>query len=564
MNKLIVFLMYTFLIQFITVHVRCTSEIVGGGSTETIGKVSFSDGTPAADVEILFVPEDFEPQFDTPHPAIRSTVSDNKGRYDFGSLSDGRYNIFFEKKGLKAYRRAVEIVENKTQEDISDTLYKPGSVSGIVRLLDYHDHSDVFILVTGSNHYVTPKDSCGNFTIKDFAQGQYNLKIIAGYPNYDIIDTSVIITSGIKDTIADTIFLPYIGIPSPESLIAHYDSSMLELTLSWPRIDSPNLDGYAVLRKEYGSEENFSMVSSTIITDTFFVDMCDGINTVAGKTYSYRVTAVNNEGVSGKPGEAVEVTYHQSPPFADSLFIRPFGEDVITGISHSFDSALAVVFSDTSALFIINLSERRIASVSLPENALPFSVSVMEDSTFIVATNKGIYNIDRQGNRLYWYNIQTTTLFSRESRYIYYVSRNDFHTHFNTFGSLDTYTGIDEPIVSFKDSEIQAVTANNTTVSFAISRYNQLIFKASDFEASVTKNVFGPVKNVAKSTVTAADHDFFITYGKIICRLSGDNYQIIARKMAPDHIEAAGWQPDLRKLFILSKEGYLYSTEMKM
>lgn len=555
-------LLFISLILTATGFFMCVNEIAGGGSTETIGKVSFCTGEPAPEVDILFVPEDFQPWVDTLGSSIKSTISDQNGHYSFSNLPNGNYNIFFEKHDLKAYRRAVEISDGRIRENISDTLHKPGSVSGVVRLLDHHDNRNVFILVTGSNRYVTPHDSSGNFTVKDFAQGEYNLKIIAGYDNYSIIDTSVIITSGVSDTLKDTLYLPYTGISSPESLAVYYDSSLLQVNLSWPKIISPNLGGYTVFRKEKGSEDNYSVINNNLVTDTFFIDLCDGKDTDAGRTYSYRVAAVDNEGISGRPGEAVALTFHQNTSFTDSLFIRSIGDGVITGMSHSFDSTLAIVFSDTSALFIIHLSEKSVVKVSLPENALPFSVSFMDDSTFLVATDKGIYNLDRQGTNLFWYNIQTTMMFSRESRYIYYVSRSVFHTDYNNMQILDTYTGIHQLFTEYANSEVHAVAASETTVYSVSGRYNQIFLKATDLETQRTRELFSPVENVTKSTVTATDTDLFITYDKAICQLSLNDHRIISRKIASDRIEATVCPPDLRTLFFLSKDGYLHSAEL--
>lgn len=74
----------------------------GGSDTETLLPVLLTaDGRPAAGVQVKLVPEDYDPSRPTPS-AIRSALTDAKGRYAFPAGIAGAYNLLAAGAGDQA------------------------------------------------------------------------------------------------------------------------------------------------------------------------------------------------------------------------------------------------------------------------------------------------------------------------------------------------------------------------------------------------------------------------------------------------------------------------------
>ncbi|KMQ49512.1 hypothetical protein CHISP_3568 [Chitinispirillum alkaliphilum] len=513
------------------------------------------NGYPAQNAEVMFVPENYLPGLDTAGVSVVSTFSDRNGNYRLPELSDGVYNILFEKEQKRAYRTSVDISNGKTEAVLNDTLKYPGSVSGIVRLVGNHDNRNVFILVIGSDRYTSPYDSLGNFTIENLAEGIYSVKVIAGYENYGIIDTTITIKAGLDREISDTLFLPYRGIKPPDTFSVQYDTLLQQASLSWSHSSAPNLTGYNIYRKEYSTTRNFQQINNELITDTFFVDQANGISVLPGKSYLYSVTPVDEFGISSKPELVVKVKYVSNSTVSDSFFVSQ--PDVFASLVHHTNNNFALVNSNTSSLFMVSGTERDFSTFPLPDNALPYSVSVMEDSTFILATGNGVYNISPSGEKLYWYNIMTTMLASRQSRYIYYTTRSDFFSDINTIRILDTYTGFDSHFMTNKYGTIRAIYADSSTLYFAVTYQNQLVIKKS----SLYK--FNPVKihrvlwNNSAVSICVNENEVAVSNGNIIMRFDKANYQLRERTVFVSPIISFALVPDGTTLFTLSEEGII-------
>ncbi len=486
------------LLKLALVFSSCTSssDITGesGGVTETIGIVVSNEGVPVADVNIEFIPTDYIPQKDSGQFVRR--LSNELGQFSFNGILDGTYNLMYEKGGKVAFRESLSVMNGKLKSTIIDTLIPFGSVSGVVRLHEKHNSANVFILIRGTNRFCTPIDSTGQFSLDSLAEGEYDVTFIADYDYYAQYDTIMVVTSDLKDTLKDTITLEYLGIEIPNISSIDYDSAMLYTTLRWNDVKSDDLAGYQVFRKSVQPDSQPVSVAY-LVQDTFFIDSCNNSTVLEGEKYLYQVSCINHEQMSGKLSDTISIVYKSLFTKSDSLYMAQIGDAEYASMVCTEEGMLYFVTSNESIMHKIDIhSMKYLASYALPDSAVPTSISLMKDSSLLIATRKGVYNVDTTGLRIWRYsafhsknengtNGQYTRLISSLSeKYFYYTASTKNHDAPNVILRFNCYTGNSDTLGVLKVGEVTSLKVKHTSeiLYFTLKHYNQISLECTSLD----------------------------------------------------------------------------------
>lgn len=461
-----------------------------GGSTETVGFVISSTGDPAPDVLVQFVPADYVP--DDKGTQFETRTSNSDGIYSYTGINSGTYNLMYKKGGEVAFRESLTVVNGTIKKKVIDTLSLFGSLAGVVRLHEKHNSDSVFIIIRGTNRFLAPLDSTGRFLIDSLAEGEYMVTFMADYDDYAKFDTTVMITSGFADTLDDTIRLEYEGIGIPLITATEYDSSLLHATIKWNAIDSDNLKGYQITRKTCTPD---SAIQETFFqTDTFFVDSCNNGTVIEGEKYLYQITSVNNGGMSSKWSKAASITYHSLFSKKDSLKLTKSEDASFISMDCSKSGMLYLVRSSEPLLHKINSETMTyVASYPLPDTGFPTDISLVNDSTLFVATNKGVYEIDTLGIRQWWYKALswendkgtggrfTAQVSSLDSTSFYYTASMGLFATPNTIMRFNCKGGKRDTLVALSKGSIESfyIDTKSEQIYILIKQYNRLSLEQS-------------------------------------------------------------------------------------
>jgi|GEM_PF-2215042 len=220
-----------------------------------VGRILLADGSPAADAEVLVYPVDHTPGSPgTPkrgadRGALVSTRTDSNGYYDIGGIPLGHYNILAESEGLLSYHDSISLSSVTPPGYVTDTLGKPGSIHGIVGMQPNHDPRSATVQVLGTYSYVNV-DSSGRFYLDDLADGRYTIRVVTTQVGYTPLYGSLVVHGGETDTLADTLWIPFTGIPVVKGLTASYDTASAIVTLAWQPAPYRNLQDYVIERED--------------------------------------------------------------------------------------------------------------------------------------------------------------------------------------------------------------------------------------------------------------------------------------------------------------------------
>lgn len=457
-----------FLILITLIFFGCSENKVVGGCTETSNQAIIynADGSPADGACVVFIPVDYVPN-SSDEIFIDSTKADNNGKYFFSSLNNGVYNVWFKKNNNFAFRGNLSVNDGVVDEDIIDTLSIPGEITGIVRLLPEHDSREVFILLLGSERYTSPIDSIGNFKFENIPEGEYNIRCLTSYEGYGYLDTTIIVTEDLNAIIEDTLYLPYLRLPVPDSVEIRYDSLTQVMNLSWSCDDNENIYGYNIYRKNI-YEDRFHLVNIEPIINKTFIDSSLVYSLVLkienGTTCQYKISAVDSLGVVGNGmisnNVIINSVYKQIEEAAvDSIGI--FGEG---NLEYGIDGKVYYVSSRVPIVRVINpnnFNDQK--EIIIPDSAHPYDISQLTDSTLVIATNNGVYHLNSGGNFLYWYNLSLIEFDTHGDSCIYYTTREVQQKYQNIIVCFNMKTG------KFKSTKL---ILNNDSSNYDISGIN--------------------------------------------------------------------------------------------
>jgi hypothetical protein len=254
-------------------------KITGTGSETDTAMIYNPDNTPAVGAVVRFFVSS-----DSTRAIAYQTKTDANGRYSTKGLVKGMYNMLaYSAKGLvkgapkmlaandslMVYQDSILVLQDTVLVQ-PDTLEKPGSITGIIGLQPNHDPRTATVQVLGTDLY-TNVNINGRFTLSPVARGSYNLRLVTTLADYTPTYVTIHTQGQKKDTLADTLWLLYTGIPVVTGLAATYDTANGVVHLSWNKVSYRDFQDYLVFRDAYDS----IVLSTNPIAargDTFFVD----------------------------------------------------------------------------------------------------------------------------------------------------------------------------------------------------------------------------------------------------------------------------------------------------
>jgi hypothetical protein len=277
--------------------ISCQKQ-VAGTITETdsgiVGTVSNPNGSAAPDAYVkLFTAGD------TSRTPISTVVTNANGRFGFTSLTPGTYNVWADGADSSVAFVDSIVVPESTQVRANATLGKPGSVGGIVALQPGHSPLSVTVQALGTQKYVNV-NSDGWFTLRGLAQGDYTIRCVTTISGYTPTYREISVVSNRNDTLADTIFMVYSGIPPVTGIAAVYDPLSGIAAVTWNRMRYAFLYNYHVYRDDPAAltiaKNLIGASSDTVYFDTLFT--APAVDTVIRK-YRYRVSIYDKTGTEG-------------------------------------------------------------------------------------------------------------------------------------------------------------------------------------------------------------------------------------------------------------------------
>jgi hypothetical protein len=443
------------------------------------------DNTPAVGAVVKF----FEAT-DSTRTIAYQTLTDTKGRYSTKALAKGVYNLLaYSAKGLAkgandlsttndsliAYQDSI-IVLTDTVLVQPDTLEKPGSITGTIGLQPNHDPRTATVQVLGTDLY-SNVDKDGRFTLSPVAKGRYNLRLVTTLPDYTPTYVTISTQGQKRDTLTDTLWLTFTGIPVVTGLAAIYDTVNGLVHLFWNKADYRDFQNYLIFRDPYDSIV-LSTTPFAACTDTLFADTVFKRSLAAGKFsfkdtndyhFKYRVCIENNSTKRGDTYKYVGIVA-ASPLKAKMSFAVTFFH-----IAKKFITDSASI--NDSLLCCVNVSNptRQLKSLVWTDVNTGKTVRTATlDSTKTTANDTLIYSWNSVGGkRLACLVTDMAGTLWRDTAYIAIVK--------------------DDPVVTLTYSP--ATVTNNDTVHLHISAFDKY-GKIVNFECDIgNTGQFFPVKS---------------------------------------------------------------------
>ena len=180
----------------------------------------------------------------------------------------------------------------------------------------------------------------------------------------------------------------------------------------------------------------------------------------------------------------------------------------------SADGTIFAVSSNSSTLFKID-GERYelIDSFSLPSEVRPREMIFMEDSTLLIATDKGVYNVNKSGKKLWNYSVKTMHLASDSLRYFFYTTSIGQLGIANSVIRFDTYTGREDTIFTEKKDAIESIVLDGDSIYVLLSKYGNLTLKSGSVKKYIPKILFTTV-NLGANKLAVSDSIISIFSGR--------------------------------------------------
>ena len=483
-------------------------------------------GSPAAHATVRFYPVRYNPRTGglgkTAAAAVDSTTTDANGNYT-AKLDTGTYNILASGDSGVVYQDSITVSKDSTVHPPADTLNAPGSIRGVIRLQPGDDARKVFIIAMGTNVFISPEDSVGNFVLANMAEGTYRVRMLSLLDNYGVLDNvPLTIKAGKDDTLSDTVELPFTGIPVPAGVKISYDTMMQIVTLCWNRpVNGRPVSSYTIYRKRSDSASFVAIKAG--VTDTSYNDSTG----VQDQIYDYRVAAVDTNTMEGTRSGANSVTVASAFPLVDSITLKTsasgardfvigkdsliyvtFQNDAFVGVfSTAGDSIRAFGKGMFGQLGSIGMDSREVVYVIDPNGnkCVKFSKngdslsqwSIYYPTAMEIDTQDNIYVVYANGQRLARFDtagtLQDSVILSSGSNVTFLAFSND--------GSLFTGDGWSQNVMRYDQN-----LSNGQNFTFQKSGNLQYFYQLQ--ETDENRNLFFRVEDNTNATPKIEIHVF--------------------------------------------------------
>ena len=316
------------------------------GNPKLSGVLYNSDGTRAAGAKVACIPRKHNP-YDGSHSGGDSTTTDDTGAYKFKTMPADSYNILASTDTGFTYIDPVVVTGNANTTVPPDTLRTAGSMHGIVELEPSDDARTVFMIFMGTNMVRMPSNAAGNFAMNSLGEGKYRVRLLTTLDNYEVMDTSFVITAGRDSVLPQPIVMKYTGIPVPKNLRIEYDTMKQIVTLVWDKpTTGRTVAGYNIYRKH---QDSALVLLKSDWTDTVYHDST-GIQDI---TYEYRVAAVDTNTTEGTRSAVVSVVIA-------SYFVVDTSFGAHGNSQGQFDRPSDIAIASNGDVYVVDFSNNRV------------------------------------------------------------------------------------------------------------------------------------------------------------------------------------------------------------
>jgi hypothetical protein len=310
----------------------CTTANVAGNSSQTpnalVGTLLEPDGkTPARNVKVNIRPKNTLATAGSNDTA--STMTGNSGEFAFDtSLAGGIYVIEVTSGGNALFIDSIHIVKNAHTDTLPAATLKPaGAIRGVVSLIDGGDPSEVYVLAFGIDRFAEVQHD-GSFIFYPIAEGNFDLRLITGLPDYNTLDKNNVEVVAAETTDIGMVQLPYTGFPVPSGIKSSFDSVSQTITVTWSRSDTALVKHYLITKKLLWG--NTTLKRQIPMYDTSYSEKIDLTNNVR---WEFQIAGVDKNGLDGPMSDTVCFQWN-----ADTL-IQASTQIVISQISDSISIA---------------------------------------------------------------------------------------------------------------------------------------------------------------------------------------------------------------------------------
>ncbi len=349
MSKQIIYSIFFSLLCSVVLHCTFDTTTTGSGTVTDSGGIAGIlydlNGNPVEGADVVLVPVDKIPSPNRIETTVTSSVqTDSKGCFSFSIVPPDTYNVIAKKNSDRLFHDSVNYTgDNKVE--IVDTLRPSGSMNGTVVLVGGEDVRTVMIFAIGTQMFTVPENKAGFFTLKEMAQGTYHVRFLSTLDDYDPLDVTVTIKADVADTLCDTLYLPYNGIPIPTELSTSYDTLMQIVTVIWNQVDTNLIKGYNVYRKH--SDSDFVKINITPTSDTVYRDSTPKEH----QSYDYKIRAVDKNDEIGMLSKATQVNIVSAFVLIDSFTLQ---EEIIPSACVLGNDSLIFLLDQQGVVMAIN------------------------------------------------------------------------------------------------------------------------------------------------------------------------------------------------------------------
>ncbi|MEN9307611.1 MAG: hypothetical protein RL173_1543 [Fibrobacterota bacterium] len=242
----------------------CDKTTTAGGSDEIDTRLAVDrTGRPVAGARISLVKAG-----DSTGTALAISATGSDGSFPSFVVPDGFYSVLLRDPGdsLGRFVDSLHVVSRKLPSG-RDTLLSLGSVRGVVRLGSGDSPTSVTVGLLGTDILANVRAD-GSFKIELVPGGLYTLGAATSLDGYGRLYKRIQLADGQNLVLADTLVLPFSGLPVPAGLRVVQDTTTGNVSVTWSRVVHPDLMGYVLERLENGTATFSGYLTDTSWTDS--------------------------------------------------------------------------------------------------------------------------------------------------------------------------------------------------------------------------------------------------------------------------------------------------------
>ncbi|MCB9495501.1 MAG: carboxypeptidase regulatory-like domain-containing protein [Fibrobacteria bacterium] len=291
----------------------CNGVMSAGGSDEidtSVNRVAVDrQGTPVAGARVALIPAG-----DSSGKALAVSAADSAGILPGFRVPDGYYGMILRDPGDSIGRFVDSLrISSGLLPHGRDTLLALGRIRGVVQVAPDHSPAMVTMGLIGTDILANVLVD-GSFSIDLVPGGIYTLAAMPSMDGYAPLYQRLQLEDGQTLALPDTLKIPFSGFPAPRGILVGQDSGTGNVTVTWNRVDHPDLYGYLLEALEGGTVKRSRFLQDTSWVDSLGLDWedMDFFGPWADRKVVYRIASRSRSGLEDAPSAASEFVAH--PP----------------------------------------------------------------------------------------------------------------------------------------------------------------------------------------------------------------------------------------------------------